>query len=246
MNYTSNSAGSSGSAGASGASNQTTFQIMPLPVGGLTEYTIVVDGQQLRYRMGTQAWTTFVWPNPSSQPGASIRAKNYDGQDFTIFEEAGSFGVERLINSARRTELGNDIFEMAWSGEGITIPVRFRIISGSASTASQGRSSNPFTGMKLPTEVIALGVTRTAAPATNAAQPDNVNPSSDVTAQNNTANNAQAGSNPTQNSTSTANPLMRPATTDSSNTQNNNQSSSQNSILTNPSSVTPQAQESSQ
>lgn len=166
-NYTgSNSPGAAGANNTGGAANQTTFQIMPLPVSGLTEYTIVVDGQQLRYRMGTQAWTTFVWPNPSSQPGASIRAKDYDGRDFTVFEEAGSFGVEKLINSARRTELGNDVFEMAWSGDGITISVRFRIISGSGSstTTGQGRSTNPFTGMKLPEEIIALGVTRTARP----------------------------------------------------------------------------------
>nr|WP_317200888.1 type VI secretion system membrane subunit TssM [uncultured Psychrobacter sp.] len=163
-NYTGNAGSGSNTSNNSGAANQTTFQIMPLPVSGLTEYTIVVDGQQLRYRMGSQAWTTFVWPNPSSQPGASIRAKDYDGKDYTIFEEAGSFGVERLINSARRTELGNDIFEMAWSGDGITVSVRFRIISGNSNTASQGRSTNPFTGMKLPEEVIGLGVTRTARP----------------------------------------------------------------------------------
>ncbi|MBO6224827.1 MAG: hypothetical protein J6N72_05160, partial [Psychrobacter sp.] len=176
VNYTGgNGSGTNGGAGANGASNQTTFQIMPLPVSGLTEYTIVVDGQQLRYRMGTQAWTTFVWPNPSSQPGASIRAKDYDGKDYTVFEEAGSFGVERLINSARRTELGDNIFEMAWSGDGITVSVRFRIISGNSSTASQGRSSNPFTGMKLPNEVIGLGVTRTAKPTTAASNSGNTN-----------------------------------------------------------------------
>lgn len=188
VNYTGGNAGSSsGASSGSATANQTTFQIMPLPVSGLTEYTIVVDGQQLRYRMGTQAWTTFVWPNPSSQPGASIRAKNYDGKDYTIFEEAGSFGVERLINSARRTELGDNIFEMAWSGDGITIPVRFRIISGSSSTASQGRSNNPFTGMKLPNEVIALGVTRTARPVTDnsaAANTPNSNNARESTGQN--------------------------------------------------------------
>lgn len=174
VNYTgSNNASATGSGSSASASNQTTFQIMPLPVSGLTEYTIVVDGQQLRYRMGTQAWTTFVWPNPSSQPGASIRAKDYDGKDFTVFEEAGSFGVERLINSARRTELGDNIFEMAWSGDGVTISVRFRIISGSSNTANQGRSTNPFTGMKLPDEVIALGVTRTAKPITDSSISNN-------------------------------------------------------------------------
>ncbi|MGP9637859.1 type VI secretion system membrane subunit TssM [Psychrobacter sp. AOP3-A1-26] len=178
-NYTgSNSTG--GGAGSS-AANQTTFQIMPLPVSGLTEYTIVVDGQQLRYRMGSQAWTTFVWPNPSSQPGASIRAKDYDGRDFTVFEEAGSFGVERLINSARRTELGNDIFEMAWSGDDVTISVRFRIISGSGSTTTdQGRSNNPFTGMKLPDEVIALGVTRTARPISDSNAVDSKAPTANI------------------------------------------------------------------
>lgn len=56
---------------------------------------------------------------------------------------------------------------MAWSGDGVTISVRFRIISGSSNTANQGRSTNPFTGMKLPDEVIALGVTRTAKPITD-------------------------------------------------------------------------------
>ena len=197
-NYTgSNTAGTTGAAGNGGSTNQTTFQIMPLPVSGLTEYTIVVDGQQLRYRMGTQAWTTFVWPNPSSQPGASIRAKDYDGRDFTVFEEAGSFGVERLINSARRTELGDDIFEMAWSGDGITISVRFRIISGNSSNATQGRSTNPFNGMKLPDEIIALGVTRTAAPIADSNAANNSTPTNGSTTNTTTPSGGQNNTTPT-------------------------------------------------
>lgn len=223
VNYTGNStAGSSGSTSGSGASNQTTFQIMPLPVSGLTEYTIVVDGQQLRYRMGTQAWTTFVWPNPSSQPGASIRAKDYDGKDFTVFEEAGSFGVERLINSARRTELGDNIFEMAWSGDGITISVRFRIISGNSNTASQGRSTNPFTGMKLPDEVIALGVTRTAKPITDNNTVNNSSPTnSSVTnaAARNREQSATTRSQPAGELNVTANASASASASDNSGTQ---------------------------
>ncbi len=215
VNYTGSNSTGSGSTGTNGASNKTTFQIMPLPVSGLTEYTIVVDGQQLRYRMGTQAWTTFVWPNPSSQPGASIRAKDYDGKDFTVFEEAGSFGVERLINSARRTELGDGIFEMAWSGDGVTVSVRFRIISGNSNTASQGRSTNPFTGMKLPDEVIALGVTRTAKPITdNNADSNNLPVSNNSITQSDAQSDAQSRTlPPTGELNVTAN------TTDSNDTQ---------------------------
>lgn len=210
-NYTgSNRAGSNSGAPSGAAATQTTFQIMPLPVSGLTEYTIVVDGQQLRYRMGTQAWTTFVWPNPSSQPGASIRAKDYDGRDFTVFEEAGSFGVERLINSATRTELGNDIFEMNWSGEGITIPVRFRIISGSSAGASQGQSSNPFTGMKLPEAVIGLGVTRSAQPTSEAAA---TNPTPADPANTNAATTPSGSTTATDSNSAPSNPTTAPVST---------------------------------
>ncbi|MBH0096211.1 type VI secretion system membrane subunit TssM [Psychrobacter sp. NZS113] len=216
-NYTgSNTSGTTGAAGNGGSTNQTTFQIMPLPVSGLTEYTIVVDGQQLRYRMGTQAWTTFVWPNPSSQPGASIRAKDYDGRDFTVFEEAGSFGVERLINSARRTELGDDIFEMAWSGDGITISVRFRIISGNSSNATQGRSTNPFNGMKLPDEIIALGVTRTAAPIADSNAANNSTPTNGSTTNTTTPS---GGQNNTP-STTPSNALNLTPTTDTNDASN--------------------------
>ncbi|MBF0658383.1 type VI secretion system membrane subunit TssM [Psychrobacter sp. NG25] len=218
-NYTgSNTAGTTGAAGNGGSTNQTTFQIMPLPVSGLTEYTIVVDGQQLRYRMGTQAWTTFVWPNPSSQPGASIRAKDYDGRDFTVFEEAGSFGVERLINSARRTELGDDIFEMAWSGDGITISVRFRIISGNSSNATQGRSTNPFNGMKLPDEIIALGVTRTAAPIADSNAANNSTPTNGSTTNTTTPSGGQNNTPPTTPS-NTLNLTPTTDTNDASNAQ---------------------------
>lgn len=223
--YFQNYTGSNRSEGAAGSasgtpSNQTTFQIMPLPVSGLTEYTIVVDGQQLRYRMGVQAWTTFVWPNPSSQPGASIRAKDYDGKDFIVFEEAGSFGVEKLINSATRTELGDNIFEMSWTGDGITIPVRFRIISGSSNTASQGQSNNPFTGMKLPEEVIGKGVTRSARPTTEdqAVAPDNAalanTPAANTPVAALTGNNPAVSENTAANTTSqNANRTERTANT---------------------------------
>ena len=80
-------------------------------------------------------------------------------------------------------QLGDDIFEMAWSGDGITISVRFRIISGNSSNATQGRSTNPFNGMKLPDEIIALGVTRTAAPIADSNAANNSTPSN---GQNNT------------------------------------------------------------
>lgn len=214
MNYTGNS-NSNNASGSTSSNNRTTFQIMPLPVSGLTEYTIVIDGQQLRYRMGTQAWTTFVWPNPTSQPGASIRAKDYDGKDYIVFEEAGNFGVEKLINQAKRTEIGDSIFEMSWTGDDITVPVRFRIISSNQSSSVTGGSSNPFTGMKLPEEVIGKGVTRSAKPATESEQQSS-NPTNDGSLLGSQANVDIPASTPNNNT----------APSDNENTDRNNTSDS--------------------
>jgi type VI secretion system protein ImpL len=49
-------------------------------------------------------------------------------------------GVERLINSAI-TELGDNIFEMAWSGDGITL-FRYVLIISVSSSNQSGRSNN--------------------------------------------------------------------------------------------------------
>ncbi|MEC7121081.1 MAG: type VI secretion system membrane subunit TssM [Pseudomonadota bacterium] len=158
-------------AGQVAAADQTTFQIMPLPVAGLTEYSITIDGQLLRYRNGTQAWTTFVWPNPSSQPGANIRAVNFEGQTVEVFDEPGAYGLEKFISSAQRRDLGQDVFEMSWTGKGTTVSVRFRLISGggspasgSASAGGTATSGNSLRGLALPAAVVGSGVTVTAAP----------------------------------------------------------------------------------
>ena len=46
------------------------FELQPVPTPGLSEITIEIDGQQLRYRNGPQAWTTFSWPSAANQPNA--------------------------------------------------------------------------------------------------------------------------------------------------------------------------------
>ena len=51
----------SGGAAGSGAASQpqTLFQIQPKPASGVTEYTIEIDGQQLRYRNTPPQWVNF-------------------------------------------------------------------------------------------------------------------------------------------------------------------------------------------
>ena len=157
-----------GSAGGGGAAAeaQTVFQIQPLPAPGALEYTVEIDGQQLRYRNTQAQWTNFIWPNPAGAPGAKVTAVTYDGRTIEVANQPGRFGLERLINTAQRKRKDNGAFELSWTTEGVTVVVNLKIISSaevSGSGTGTARGTAGLRGLKLP-ETIAGGTA--AAPAT--------------------------------------------------------------------------------
>ncbi|HJV50960.1 MAG TPA: type VI secretion system membrane subunit TssM [Noviherbaspirillum sp.] len=144
--------GASAAAAAPQGQAQTSFQLQPLPTPGLTEYTIVIDGQILRYRNGHQEWAGFSWPSAQGQPGAHISALAADGRTVEIADFPGQFGLEKLINSAQRQRLGDGLFVMSWSGDGYRVSVNFRMISEARAVAS-GTGGNGLRGLQLPPTV---------------------------------------------------------------------------------------------
>ena len=86
------------------ATNQSNFQFYPLENTQLFSYTIDIDGQRMVYENGIQQWVNFVWPNQGSIPGARITVVDLEGQTHTIFDEPGEYGINRLIDSAQRTQ----------------------------------------------------------------------------------------------------------------------------------------------
>jgi type VI secretion system protein ImpL len=143
-------------AGGAGSGVETTFQIKPRLVSGLSEYTIQIDGQVLRYRMGTQEWNNFVWPSPQGQPGARITAVTYDGRVVEVVNYPGRYGLEKLINSAKRTRRADGSFQLSWTGGGETVSIDLRIVSNAAAGGSDagGAPTRPsFLGLQLPQTV---------------------------------------------------------------------------------------------
>jgi type VI secretion system protein ImpL len=69
------------------------FQLQAQPAPGTTEYTIEIDGQQLRYRNTPPVWTNMVYPAPQGVPGARISAVTFDGRTVELFNEPGQFGL---------------------------------------------------------------------------------------------------------------------------------------------------------
>jgi type VI secretion system protein ImpL len=164
----------SGGAAGSGAASQpqTLFQIQPKPASGVTEYTIEIDGQQLRYRNTPPQWVNFVWPNAQGAPGARITATAFDGTVVEIVNEPGRFGLERLISGSQRKPNPDGSFEMSWSKSNITVPVKLRIISNAQAASAGGTEpgSQGLRNLRLPATVAGASPQPPVAPTPAGAQ----------------------------------------------------------------------------
>lgn len=182
-------AGGGGSANA-GSSNdaaaaQTSFQVLPQGSPGLTEYTIEIDGQVLRYRNAAPAWTSFVWPNPSGTPGVRIVGITNAGRTVEIFNEPGRFGLTRMLEVAQRKKLAGGVNELSWTQGSQTVTLHLRVISqpgattpppanasrdATAATTAAPVAASSFKGLRLPALVVGVDAT-SAVPLASASAP---------------------------------------------------------------------------
>jgi type VI secretion system protein ImpL len=124
------------------AEAQTVFQMLPLSAPGLTEYSIEIDGQLMRYRNGAASWMHFVWPG-SGTPGVRISGVTLDGKQVEFFNEPGRFGLEKMINAAQRKKVDGQVFELRWPQGNLSVGVQLRIISNAATPTPAEASAQP-------------------------------------------------------------------------------------------------------
>jgi len=144
---------------ATAAADQTVFQLLPKPGPGLMEYTIEVDGQQLRYKNTPPSWTNMVHPGPQGVAGARITAVTFDGRTVELFNEPGQFGLKRMVAAAQRKRKDDGSFELRWAaGNGANaaaVSVDLKIVSSpDASGGASQASSKGFHGMRLPPAIV--------------------------------------------------------------------------------------------
>ncbi|WP_374432726.1 type VI secretion system membrane subunit TssM [Inhella sp.] len=155
------------------ASAQYAFQVQPQGAPGLLEYTLSIDGQQLRYRNGAAQWTDFVWPNPAGQPGVRLSGITVDGRTVEFINVVGAYGLDRMFSLAKTRRLPGDINEMSWSQGEHSVSIQLRIVRapGAAAQATQTASAGSgLKGLKLPPLVVGVdSATGSAATATAAA-----------------------------------------------------------------------------
>jgi type VI secretion system protein ImpL len=137
---------------ASGGGPQTVFQLLPMSAPGVTEYTIEIDGQQLRYRNTPPGWVNMVHPGPQGASGARVSAVTFDGRTVELFNEPGEYGLTKLIGAAARKKLDTGLHELRWSAGNVSVAVTLKqVSSASGGDAQAGRG---FNGLRLPDTVV--------------------------------------------------------------------------------------------
>ncbi|MCU6499423.1 type VI secretion system membrane subunit TssM [Rugamonas sp. A1-17] len=142
-----------GGVASSTATAQTIFQIQPMPAPGTLEYTVDIDGQQLRYRNTPAQWANMVHPSPQGTSGARITAVAFDGRSVDVFNEAGQFGLKRMIDAAAKQKREGGIFELRWTSGAITVTMGLKIVSSPESSGATPQDQG-FRGMKLPETIV--------------------------------------------------------------------------------------------
>ncbi|MCS0590233.1 type VI secretion system membrane subunit TssM [Massilia norwichensis] len=138
---------------ATGGGPQTVFQLLPMTAPGITEYTVEIDGQQLRYRNTQPAWVNMVHPGPQGTSGAKVSAVTFDGRTVELFNVPGELGLEKLIGAAQKNKISQGVHELRWSASNVTVAVTLKLVSSAASTGD-GQASRGFNGLRLPDSVV--------------------------------------------------------------------------------------------
>ncbi len=137
---------------------QQVFQIQPLPAPGTQEYTIDIDGQQLRYRNTPSAWTTMTHPGPQGVNGARVSAVTFDGRSVDLLNEPGEMGLRRMFELAKQHKKGDGLYELTWAVNSLAVSINLRTISGGSSGSGEnGIQGRGFKGLRLPDTIVGHG-----------------------------------------------------------------------------------------
>jgi type VI secretion system protein ImpL len=142
---------------------QTVFQLLPMTAPGVLEYTIEIDGQQLRYRNTPPAWVNMVHPGPQGSSGAKVSAVTFDGRTVELFNEPGEYGLAKLIGAAQKKKLDAGVHELRWNAGNVTVAVTLKQVSSGNGGGGDAPASRGFSGLRLPETVVGHAASPAAA-----------------------------------------------------------------------------------
>lgn len=132
------------------------YALYPVPVPGVTESLIEVDGNRYRYRNEPQEWREYNWTLSKSDSFAKVMAKAGNQVAPATMETTGQWAFVRLIQEADVTHVRGTEFELHWELDSAPRPasVRFRM---RADREGSVLNTNLFRQLSLPNQLFRAG-----------------------------------------------------------------------------------------
>ncbi|MGO4765774.1 ImcF-related family protein [Cupriavidus sp. 2KB_3] len=93
------------------------FELKPIPVSGLTDTILTLDGQQLHYYNQRETWHAMTWPasRPDS-PGTRLQWRTEAAGTNKHYEFTGRWGLVRMLERANVEAIDSATFQITWHG----------------------------------------------------------------------------------------------------------------------------------
>ncbi|AJQ93820.1 type VI secretion system membrane subunit TssM [Gynuella sunshinyii] len=107
------------------------YALYPIPVPGVTESIIEVDGSTYRYRNEPQEWREFSWLPSENHNNARVVVRQGNQSSPYSIEVGGQWALIRLLQKADVKHIQGTEFELKWSfgSQGEPIFVKYRVRS---------------------------------------------------------------------------------------------------------------------
>jgi type VI secretion system protein ImpL len=134
------------------------FQLMAKPSRDVVESDLTVDRQKLQYFNQEESWQMLTWPDNRWQPQTTLTWRTIKAGARLYADEPGSWGLIRLLDKALVTDLGDNLYRVAWvTPDGVTLNYIMRTELGKGPLALLD-----LRGFTLPTAIFATGSMSTA------------------------------------------------------------------------------------
>lgn len=106
------------------------FEVMLEPSQRFTDIILTLDGQVQHYRNGKPQWSRFTWPGNPQSPGARLDVVTLTGERKTVFDYPGRWGLLKMNDSAKVSELDQVRQRFTWPVQGAEVSLVLRNYGG--------------------------------------------------------------------------------------------------------------------
>ncbi|WP_321888357.1 ImcF-related family protein [Paraburkholderia bannensis] len=118
---------------------QYVFSLKPVPVPGITDTLLTLDGQSLHYYNQVETWSTMTWPSGEPQKaGTRLEWQTESAGTSRSFEFSGRWALVRMLERATVEPLDSATYQLTWRASAESAGTRAAVAKADATMDTAG------------------------------------------------------------------------------------------------------------